>query len=62
VGKGVDKIVFILDIHYRKGISTDTTHCRVGTQGLTHTTRWTAVWTMRCRHTTDKTRASSHSP
>src|SRR5712691_6152568 len=35
------------DIQYRKGIGTDTTHCRVGTQGMTHSTRWAAVWAMR---------------
>ena len=26
-------------IQYRKGMGTDTTHCRVGTQGITHSTR-----------------------
>src|SRR5712691_12056744 len=35
------------DIQYRKGIGTDTTHFRVGTQGMTHSTRWAAVWAIR---------------
>src|SRR5947207_496529 len=35
------------DIQYRKGIGTDTTHYRVGTQGITHSTRWAAVWAKR---------------
>src|SRR5712691_2717770 len=35
------------DIQYRKGIGTDTTHWRVGTQGMTHSTRWDAVWAIR---------------
>src|SRR6266571_2654344 len=34
-------------IQYRRGIGTDTTHCRVGTQGMTHATRWAAVWAIR---------------
>ena len=34
-------------IQYRKGTGTDTTHCRVGTQGMTCSTRWAAVWAMR---------------
>src|SRR5262249_12492037 len=34
-------------IQYRKGMGTDTTHWRVGTQGRTHSTRWAAVWAMR---------------
>src|SRR5215813_12499073 len=34
-------------IQYRNGIGTDTTHWRVGTQGMTHSTRWAAVWAMR---------------
>src|SRR5574341_883431 len=28
-------------------MGTETTHCRVGTQGLTHSTRWAAVWAIR---------------
>src|SRR3989442_2640007 len=35
------------DIQYRKGRGTDTTHCRVGTQGITPSTRWAAVWAIR---------------
>jgi hypothetical protein len=50
------------DIQYRKGIGTDTTHCRVDTQGITHSTKWAAVWAIRCRRTTNKTRASSNPP
>ena len=34
-------------IQYRKGMGTETTHGRVGTQGMTHSTRWAAVWAMR---------------
>jgi len=34
-------------IQYRKGMGTDTTHCRVGTQGMTHSTKWAAVWAIR---------------
>src|SRR5437867_2933141 len=34
-------------IQYRNGIGTETTHWRVGTQGITHSTRWAAVWAMR---------------
>src|SRR5262249_36908391 len=34
-------------IQYRKGTGTDTTHWRVGTQGMTHSTRWAAVWAIR---------------
>src|SRR5262247_1137448 len=34
-------------IQYRKGIGTDTTHWRVGTQGMTHSTRWATVWAIR---------------
>src|SRR5215471_1381999 len=34
-------------IQYRKGTGTETTHWRVGTQGMTHSTRWAAVWAMR---------------
>src|SRR5919198_986067 len=34
-------------IQYRNGIGTETTHWRVGTQGMTHVTRWAAVWAMR---------------
>src|SRR5712691_13333217 len=35
------------DIQYRKGMGTDATHWRVGTQGMTHSTRWDAVWAIR---------------
>ena len=34
-------------VRQRKGIGTDTTHCRVGTQGITCSTRWAAVWAIR---------------
>src|SRR5215471_12906567 len=34
-------------IQYRKGTGTDTTHWRVGTQGMTCSTRCAAVWAMR---------------
>ena len=34
-------------IQYRKGAGTETTHWRVGTQGMTRSTRWAAVWAMR---------------
>src|SRR4029434_375833 len=34
-------------IQYRNGIGTETTHGRVGTQGITHSTRCAAVWAMR---------------
>src|SRR5262249_39756461 len=34
-------------IQYRTGTGTDTTHWRVGTQGITRSTRWAAVWAMR---------------
>jgi hypothetical protein len=34
-------------IHYRKGTGTETTHGGVGTQGMTRSTRWAAVWAMR---------------
>src|SRR5215813_10337542 len=34
-------------IQYRKGTGTDTTHWRVGTQGMTCSTRQAAVWAMR---------------
>src|SRR5215510_12771076 len=34
-------------IQYRKGMGTETTHWRVGTQGMTHSTRWAAVWAIR---------------
>jgi hypothetical protein len=34
-------------IQYRKGMGTETTHCRVGTQGITCSTRWAAVCAMR---------------
>jgi hypothetical protein len=34
-------------IQYRKGIGTETTHRRVGTQGMTHSTRCAAIWAMR---------------
>src|SRR4029450_13217453 len=34
-------------IQYRRGTGTDTTHWRVGTQGMTCSTRWAAVCAMR---------------
>src|SRR5438128_12246434 len=34
-------------IQYRKGIGPDTTHWRVGTQGMTRSTRCAAVWAIR---------------
>src|SRR5215813_14491412 len=34
-------------IQYRKGTGTETTHWRVGTQGMTCSTRCAAVWAMR---------------
>ena len=34
-------------VQYRKGAGTETTHWRVGTQGMTRSTRWAAVWAMR---------------
>ena len=34
-------------IQYRRGTGTDTTHWRVGTQGMTRSTRWAAVCAMR---------------
>ena len=34
-------------IQYRKGTGTETTHWRVGTQGMTRVTRWAAVWAIR---------------
>ncbi|HEY5864229.1 MAG TPA: hypothetical protein VI542_01540 [Candidatus Tectomicrobia bacterium] len=34
-------------IQERKGIGTDTTYCRVGTQGMTCSTRWAAIWAIR---------------
>jgi hypothetical protein len=34
-------------IQYRNGIGTETTHGRVGTQGMTHSTREAAVWAIR---------------
>jgi hypothetical protein len=34
-------------IQYRKGMGTETTHCRVGPQGMTCSTRWAAIWAMR---------------
>jgi hypothetical protein len=34
-------------IQYRTGTGTDTTHWRVGTQGMTRSTRWAAVCAMR---------------
>src|SRR6266567_1183815 len=34
-------------IQYRSGIGTETTHCRVATQGMTCSTRWAAIWAMR---------------
>src|ERR1700746_3611264 len=34
-------------IQYRNGIGTETTHWRVGTQGITRSTRCAAVWAIR---------------
>jgi hypothetical protein len=34
-------------IQYRNGMSSDTTPWRVGTQGMTHSTRGTALWAIR---------------
>src|SRR5215468_8616053 len=34
-------------IQERNGMGTETTHWRGGTQGMTHSTRWAAVWAMR---------------
>src|SRR5262249_4841744 len=34
-------------IQYRKGTGTDTTHWRVGTPGMKHSTRCAAVWALR---------------
>jgi len=41
------KRLFNAAIQYRNGIGTETTHGRVGTQGMTHATRWAAVWAIR---------------
>ena len=34
-------------IQYRNGMGTNTTHWRVGTLGITRSTKWAAVWAMR---------------
>src|SRR6266702_5167025 len=34
-------------VQYRNGTGTETTHWRVGTQGITRSTRYAAVWAIR---------------
>src|SRR6266496_689042 len=42
---GID--IVPVTVQHRNGIGTKTIHWRVGTQGITRSTRWAAVWAMR---------------